>query len=321
MAAKLFFSYSHKDEALRDELEVQLAMMKRRSEIENWHDRCIMPGASFDKSIDENLNAADIILMLVSPDFLASDYCYDIEVQRALERHNEGSAHAVAVILRPCDWQHPPLSQYLALPQDGKPVTKWADRDEVLLHIVKELRRLIDTMPAKSSAAAEIVIPDELEIKSAEAAILAPLRSARSSNLRVAKTFSEADIDGFVDEAFEYLLSYFQNSLSELEARYPQISSRLRRIDANVFTATLYENGQKVSACSIFRNSFMGNKTIALNNSDNGDNSSLNHWFSAQTDKHNIYFQSSGFSGGQAQKLTMEGVAEDCWAGLISVLQ
>ena len=119
--ASLFFSYSHKDESLRNELEVHLAMLKREGTIEAWHDRKIVAGDELDKSISAELEKAEVILLLVSPDFLASQYCYEVEFQRAMERHVSGSARAVAVILRPCEWQQTPLSKFLVTPTDGRP--------------------------------------------------------------------------------------------------------------------------------------------------------------------------------------------------------
>src|SRR5882724_3306502 len=101
--ATLFFSYSHKNEALRDELEVHLAMLKREGALQAWHDRKIAAGDDFDRAISEQLQIADVILLLISPDFLASSYCYDVEVYRALTRDEAGETRVIPVILRPCD--------------------------------------------------------------------------------------------------------------------------------------------------------------------------------------------------------------------------
>jgi hypothetical protein len=97
--AKLFFSYSHKDEELRDELEIHLSTIKRQGVIKTWHDRRIGGGNEFRKSIDENLEQSEIILLLVSPYFIASDYCYDVEMQRAIQKHENGTAKVIPVIL------------------------------------------------------------------------------------------------------------------------------------------------------------------------------------------------------------------------------
>jgi hypothetical protein len=118
--AILFFSYSHRDEALRDQLETHLAMLKRQGFITTWHDRRITAGESFENTISVNLERADIVLLLVSPDFIASDYCYEKETMRTLERHREGTCTAIPVILRPCDWHDAPFGGLLASPKDGK---------------------------------------------------------------------------------------------------------------------------------------------------------------------------------------------------------
>ena len=94
--ASLFFSYSHADEALRDQLEKHLSALKHQGKIETWHDRRILAGQTFSSEIDSHLESADIILLLVSPDFLASDYCYEVEMRHALERHQRGEAHGDA---------------------------------------------------------------------------------------------------------------------------------------------------------------------------------------------------------------------------------
>lgn len=142
--ATLFFSYSHKDEPLRDELEVHLAMLKREGAIQAWHDRKIVAGDEIDRAIDERINGADVILVLVSPDFLASSYCYDVELKRALTRHEAGEARVIPVILRPCDWHNTPFAKLLAAPKDGKPITRWSDRDEGFLAVVRQIRQALN---------------------------------------------------------------------------------------------------------------------------------------------------------------------------------
>src|SRR5438046_624453 len=107
--ALLFFSYSHRDEEYREELEKHLAMLKRQGRISAWHDRRIVAGDDIDHTIDHHLEAADIILFLVSPDFLHSDYCYDVEARRAMERHERGTCTVIPIILRPCDWHEAPF--------------------------------------------------------------------------------------------------------------------------------------------------------------------------------------------------------------------
>ncbi len=137
----VFFSYAHHDEALRDELEKHLAMLKRQGVIDTWHDRQIDAGQDVHAEISEYLEKADIILLLVSADFLASDYCCDIEMRRALERHQRGEARVIPVILRPCEWQIAPFGRLVATPTDGKPITKFSDRDDAFLQITQAIRK------------------------------------------------------------------------------------------------------------------------------------------------------------------------------------
>ncbi len=141
---EIFCSYSHKDEKLRKELEKHLAVLQRQNVVTIWHDRAIMPGESISEEIDEHLNRADIILALFSPDFIASDYCYQIEMKTALERHDANEARVVPIILRPCDWGKTPFSRLLALPQDGKPVTAWRSRDEAFTNVASGLWKTIE---------------------------------------------------------------------------------------------------------------------------------------------------------------------------------
>ncbi len=149
---EVFFSYSHADEGLRDELAKQLKLLQRQGVISTWYDREIGAGEEFAGQIDRHLESARIILLLVSPDFLASDYCWDIETKRALERHKAGEARVIPIILRPCDWKNSPLKDLLARPTDGKPITTWANRDEAFLDVVTGIRKVAQDLAAQSPA-------------------------------------------------------------------------------------------------------------------------------------------------------------------------
>jgi|GEM_PF-4371095 len=140
---RLFYSYSHKDESLRDELQNHLSTLKRLGTISEWHDRKIPAGSAWKGEIDENLTSADVVLLLVSSDFLASDYCFDVETKKALERHEAGDLLLIPVVLRPCDWKDTPIGQLQALPKNACPVTKWENRDEAFLDIVEGIKRSI----------------------------------------------------------------------------------------------------------------------------------------------------------------------------------
>ncbi len=146
----VFISYAHEDEPLRRQLETHLSLLRRQGLIANWHDRQILPGTEWAKEIDAHLESAQLVLLLISPDFLASDYCYEIEMRRALERHDRGEASVIPIILRPVDWQNAPFSHTQCLPRDGRPITTWENQDEAWLSIAQELRKIIAPQPLPS---------------------------------------------------------------------------------------------------------------------------------------------------------------------------
>lgn len=145
-AIEVFFSYSHKDEDLRDELATHLVMMKRQGLIAAWHDRDIDAGDEWEAEILAHLNSARVILLLISNNFLASDFCYDKELLRAMERHEAKEARVIPIIIKPCDWSGAPFGKLQALPKNAKPVTKWEDRDEAFLNVAQGIRRAVQQM-------------------------------------------------------------------------------------------------------------------------------------------------------------------------------
>jgi tetratricopeptide (TPR) repeat protein len=151
--AQLFYSYSHKDEKLRDRLEVHLAALRREGLISGWHDRKIGAGTEWKEAIDDNLKAASIILLLVSADFLASDYCYDVELKYAMQQHEKGQARVIPVILQPCDWNKSIFAKLQALPKDAKPVSKWNNRNDAFLNVVEGIRKALDELGHGGSSA------------------------------------------------------------------------------------------------------------------------------------------------------------------------
>jgi tetratricopeptide (TPR) repeat protein len=157
----LFYSYSSKDEELRDQLATHLAMLKRKRVIQDWHDRRISAGDEWQDKISEELESADIILLLVSPDFLASSYCYGVEVERAMKKHAVGEAHVIPVILRPSDWKHTPFGNLQALPKDAKPVSRWSDRDAAFIDVAEGIRQVSKEIHADKRQATSSSYPTD----------------------------------------------------------------------------------------------------------------------------------------------------------------
>ena len=144
MTRKVFISYSHKDESYREDLEDHLSTLRRKEVISVWHDRKILPGQEWKGEIDENLNNADLILLLISPSFLASDYCYDIEMQKAIENNKAGRCQIISIIIRPCDWPDCEFSKFQLVPKDAQPVSTWDNKDEAWLDAITKIRAHIE---------------------------------------------------------------------------------------------------------------------------------------------------------------------------------
>lgn len=141
---EIFCSYAHEDEPLRQQLEKHLSLLSRQGIATLWHNRRITPGVDWSQEIDIHLETASLLLLLISSDFLASDYCYGVEMRRALQRHGMKEAHVLPILVRPCAWQDAPFASLQVLPKGAKPVTKWRDRDTAWTEVVAGIRQVLD---------------------------------------------------------------------------------------------------------------------------------------------------------------------------------
>jgi hypothetical protein len=142
VGARLFISYSHNDESLLGRLHKHLAQLERDGTVSGWYDREIHAGARLDDAIQEQLEKADIFLACASPDYIASHYCYERELDFALALEQEGLLSIVPVIFEPCEWLKTPLGKFKATPTDGKPVAEFTNLNVALLDVATEIRRL-----------------------------------------------------------------------------------------------------------------------------------------------------------------------------------
>ncbi len=148
-ALSVFISYSHRDEAFKDDLVKHLSPLKRLGLVEEWNDRKIAAGTEWNQVISGNLEKANIILLLVSIDFITSEYCYDVELELALERHAKSEAVVIPIIVRNCLWQHTPFAKLQALPKDAKAVSSWGDRDDAFTTISESIRQIAEQQLAE----------------------------------------------------------------------------------------------------------------------------------------------------------------------------
>lgn len=160
---EIFFSYAHEDEELMNDVRRQLIVYDRQKLIVKWYDRHILPGGDWAGEIDEHLRQASIILLFVSPHFIESRYCYDVEMAEALRRQESGEATVIPIILRPCLWQDSPIGKLQALPKDGRAITLWNNRDEACLDVAQGVMRVVQGMSNQNAAPANVeVAPQEI---------------------------------------------------------------------------------------------------------------------------------------------------------------
>ena len=146
---EVFYSYAQEDERLQRELEKYLSSLKRQGLISTWHNRQISPGTDRNDTIDIHLKSASVILLLVSPSFLASDYC-DRVVQHALKRQQANEAKVIPILLRPVEWEKVKFAYLQPLPTNMKPITTWRDRDAAFLDVVKDIRKVVEDLRSPS---------------------------------------------------------------------------------------------------------------------------------------------------------------------------
>lgn len=317
--SKVFFSYSHRDENMRDELEIHLSMLKRQGIIETWHDRRIDAGSVINCDIARNMEESDVILLLVSPYFLASKYCYEIEMETALNRHRDKSATVIPIILEPCDWMDAPFGKLMATPTDGKPISKFSNIHEAFLDVVTSIKRIVKSRDNEKS--------DHNNTTTAKKEDVAPSIVGRSSNLRLRKSFSSLDKNNFQREGFVHMRNYFEESLKELKNRNSFVDFTISENSNDCFSVVIYVNGDERSSCTIRIGSMGGFMSgITYSNTKNGSENSFNEQLTIDNDGYSLFFKSLGMShyftsGMQTSELTHEGAAELYWTMLISPLQ
>lgn len=314
--ATIFFSYSHKDEVLRNELEAHLALLKREGLVEAWHDRRIFAGDEIDDAVFSQLEAADIILLLVSSDFISSAYCYSREMARAMERHQAGEARVIPVILRHCDWTNAPFGQLLAAPRDGKPVASWPDRDEALADVARQIRQAVE---ATGAVAAKPAMANSAVSGRPTFASDLP----RSSNLRLKQTFTEKDTDDFVRSSFDFICRFFEGSVQTIGERNPDITGTFDRIDSRRMAAVLYRSGKKIAGCSVRLDSLGRTNGVAFSYDLSASPGSYNEMLNPEAGDQCLHFKSMGMAwGGVRNKhLSQEGAAEFLWGLFIKQAQ
>ena len=289
----IFFSYSHKDEVLRNELEAHLALLKHEGLVESWHDRRIVAGDELDETIFGQLEAANIILLLVSSDFMSSNYCYSREMTRAMERHQAQEARVIPVILRHCDWTNAPFGKLMAVPRDAKPVTSWPDRDEAFADVAKQVRQAVEGISTNNNFAK---FSDSRSIGSSNIST-----APRSSNLRLKQEFTEMDVDQFMLSSFDFICRFFEGSVNAISTRNPDVKGTFELIDSRRIAAVLYRSGKKITECSVRLDIRGRSNGIAFSYDSSATSNSYNEMLMPEAGNQSLHFKSMGMAWGSGK--------------------
>jgi len=299
MILSLFISYAHADEKVLERLHKHLAMMRREGSLESWDDRAISPGKKLDNEIKEALERANVFLALVSPDYLASSYCYEKEFEYAALLEEQGKLRIVPVILEPCDWLSSPLAKHLALPKEGQPISQWSNQNNAFLDVVNGLRRLSSDMS-----------PDVAPERSTSMAT-GPRRG-----IKVKRDFDSIDRSDFADKAFAIIRDYFKNSCDELNLVGDGLRAKFEQMNDVSFTCTVV-NRAKIRGgeadITIYNQKGRHLGDITYSYQRYAEPNTANGSLSVKSDEYNL-FLSDDFGFRQEDKKTSpEQAAENLW--------
>ena len=312
--AKLFISYSHRDERALERLHTHLAMLRREGAIATWYDREILGGANIDEDVARNLADSDVFIPLVSPDFLASRYCYEKEMEQALHRHEKGSIRVVPIILEPCDWKPSPLAKLKVLPKDGKAISTWANQNVAYLDIVEELRRILSRPTVIESQAAPT-----------EHSGTASTEKRHPRRYRLKREFDSIDKDEFREKAFAKIQDFFRQSIEELNEIGDPIRARFEEMGANAFTCTVLNKGARGQEAhiTIYSNgtSSFHDGAISYSFSKRAAGNTANGFIRIEADEYELYLKLDNFSFNRSRNdepRSIEQVAEALWQEFVS---
>jgi len=327
MPINLLISYSHKDKDMLEKLEEHLAMLKRDGTIKAWCDRDIDAGQKLDPIIEEALGSASIFLFLVSSSFLNSDYAYKIEMERATKRESNGeNVVIIPIILRFCEWQKSPLSQFKALPEDGTPIKAWGDVDKAYLDVVRGIRRVAEKFD--NSATANITSSKgSATVEDAKNSTQKPLKQDyKTGEMRIKKEFTDLDRYNFRKEAFDQVVMLFQVKLRELETENSEVKTDLDLSSSDRFSCVAYVSGNIKSEITIWLNNSSRESIgdIACNFERTQMSTSINGAVSIKDDGYDLFFEATlnpNFIGDVESRLDGEGVANLFWKSFFDRLQ
>lgn len=303
---KVFLSYSHRDTDALERLNVHLAVLKKERQIDVWYDHEILAGSDIDCEISEKLESSDLILLLVSPDFLASDYCTNKEMSRALERHHSGDARVVPIILEPCDWINSPLGRLKALPKDARPISAWNNKNDAFTDVVQELRRILNTEKSCFTSHEESTKVAEFE------EFLTP---QNKTDYRVKREFNVIDVSCFRDDTFRIIADYFEQSAVDIGG-LPDVSARFVHRSSTCFVCTVINSRLTHGTAHItvrLANEGQGLGDLSYSFRENASANEANGMYFIQSDDYELFLKFWMDSGERDEKLSPVMVAQELW--------
>jgi len=307
---KAFISYSHNDSFMLESLHKHLAQLKRDGLLETWTDEQILAGNSLDNSISSSLESASLFLALLSPDYLASNYCYEKEFKTAVQMQEDGKLLIVPIILEPCDWHNTPFRKLKALPKDGKAISSWDNRNMAFLDVAQQLRKLI---------ANEITVP---EFGRSQPAVL-----PSSRNYKIKKDFDSIQKIDFAEETFKSVKDYTKRFLEETKL-LDNIGCRLVS-ESDTHVEVLIVNRNKINTESTLRistqpqqggfNMHVNEQQINYSIGTTSNRSSQGKLFVLSADDYHLFWSESSLFGGSSDKKVMEAkeIADMIWDELL----
>ena len=302
---KAFISYSHQDSEMLTLLHKHLAQLQRDQVISTWTDRDIMPGGALDQNISSALKDSSIFIALLSPDYIASRYCYEKEFENALAMQTQGMV-IIPIIVEPCDWLSTPFKAFKALPTDGKPVSTWENKNNAFLDIVQNIRKLVE-------------IPNAGRAKLHASETPSPV----GRNYRVQKDFDSIEKIEFTERSLHEIKDYLSRYIEEI-IQLDNIKSRTLVNDNNTFESVLVnrnkiatESHLKISIAEEYSSSmFSRSNEKQISYSINGNKMrDLGKTFTLSNDEYHLFWMSNIYSQGskRAKELTSKEIAEFIW--------
>lgn len=307
---RIFLSYSHQNSHSLERLKIHLSNLLRQKKISAWYDREILAGDSIDQTINDELEKSDLVLLLVSPDFIASNYCFDVEMKKALKLQAEGKLEVVPIIIEVCEWlEIDELKQLKAVPKDGLAVSKWPNPDEAYLDIASEIRRIVEKNAVKT--------PKQIPQEHKDVA-----HNQIKSKYRAKRAFDEIDRSEFRESAFSTIKNYFRCEIEEL-GKVTDIRTRFVERGETTFYVTLinaaYNN--EATHLTVHSGGDAGHSIgdIYYSSAENAAKGTANGWMNISSDDYQQFLGADIFNARmEEEKLTPEAAAKLLWEKFIA---